>query len=196
VLSNDVIKNPGFRFIVKFLAFFLGLHYGNELFIGITAPGGLYVPFFDDHLNYISWLRQSILWGAKMVSGIFGYEAYIDGPFHLRSVTGPGVQMVYSCIGLGIMSFWAGFVLAHSIHWKKKLLWTFIGLIMIWIVNCFRVSVILAATVNHWNASKYLDHHDMFNVIAYVLVFILILIFVKRQGVLKLDRDPSPSPGV
>jgi exosortase/archaeosortase family protein len=196
VISNDIIKNPGFRFIVKFLVFFLGLHYGNEFFIGITAPGGLYVPFLDHHLNYVAWLRQSILWGAKMVSSVFGYEAYIDGPFHLRSVTGPGVQMVYSCIGLGIMSFWAGFVLAHSIPWKKKLLWTGIGLLMIWIVNCFRVSVILAATVKGWSPNKYLDHHDMFNIIAYVLIFILIVIFVKKQGVLNRDAEPSPSPGV
>jgi exosortase/archaeosortase family protein len=194
VFSNGIISNPGFRFIVKFLVFFLGLHYGNELFIGMTAPGGLYIPFLEHHLNYVAWLRQSILWGAKLVSGIFGYEAYIDGPFHLRSVTGPGVQMVYSCIGLGIMSFWAGFVLAHSISWKKKAIWTFAGLLMIWVVNCFRVSVILAAAVNRWNASKYLDHHDMFNILAYILVFILIIIFVKRNNALKADTEAAPAP--
>jgi exosortase/archaeosortase family protein len=196
VLSNEVIKNPGFRFIVKFLVFFLGLHYANELFIGITAPGGLYISFFDHNLNYVAWLRQSILWGAKMVSGIFGYDAYIDGPFHLRASSGPGVQMVYSCLGLGIMSFWAGFVLAHAIPWKKKLGWTLLGLVMIWIINCLRVSVILAASVNRWNANKYLDHHDMFNIFAYIIVFILIIIFIKKHEVLKIDTDTAPAPGV
>jgi exosortase/archaeosortase family protein len=178
---------------VKVLVFFLGLHYGNEFFIGITAPGGLYVPFLEQHLNYVAWIRQSVLWGAKILSGVFGYQAYIDGPFHLRSVTGPGVQMVYSCIGLGIMSFWAGFVLAHSIPWKQKLLWTFAGLMMIWAVNCFRVSVILAATVNRWSTNKYLDHHDIFNIVAYMLVFVLILIFIKKQGLSK-PQPPSPEP--
>jgi exosortase/archaeosortase family protein len=191
MFSNSIIKNPGFRFIVKFLIFFLGLHYGNEFFIGITAPGGLYVPFLDQHLNYVAWLRHSILFGAKVLSGLFGYTAYIDGPYHLRSITGPGVQMVYACIGLGIMSFWAGFVLAHAISWKKKIFWLLTGLITIWIVNCFRVSVILAATVNKWNTNKYLDHHDIFNIIAYVMVFILIVIFIRRQGLHKAEAEPS-----
>src|SRR4051812_37418055 len=121
-----IISNPGLRFIIKFLALFLGFHYFNEFYIGITAPGGIYIPFLDHHLNYVAWIRYSILWGAKNVSGVFGYEAYVDGPFHLRSVTGPGVQMVYSCVGLGIMSFWAGFVLAHEIKWKIKLTWLMI----------------------------------------------------------------------
>jgi len=179
---KDIIKNPGFIFIVKFLVLFLGLHYGNEFYIGITAPGGFYVPFLEEHLNYVSWIRHSILFGAKLISDIIGFEAYIDGPFHLRASTGEGVQMVYSCIGLGIMSFWAGFVLAHNVNWKKRLLWTFIGLVLIWTVNCFRVAIILVATVKRWNPNKYLDHHDTFNLIAYFLVFILVLLFLRKQG--------------
>lgn len=192
VLSKQIIQNPGLRFIIKFLVLFLGLHYFNEFYIGITAPGGLYVPFLEHHLDYVAWIRHSILWGSMHLSGLFGYESYIDGPFHLRSVTGPGVQMVYSCIGLGVMSFWAGFVLAHEIKWKKKIGWTLLGLIVIWIVNCFRVTVILAATVNKWNPSKYLDHHDTFNIIAYVCVFILIIIFIKSQGLHKAEQATEP----
>ena len=192
MLSKQIIQNPGLRFIIKFLVLFLGLHYFNEFYIGITAPGGLYVPFLEHHLDYVAWIRHSILWGSMNLSGLFGYESYIDGPFHLRSVTGPGVQMVYSCIGLGVMSFWAGFVLAHEIKWKKKIGWTLLGLIVIWIVNCFRVTVILAATVNKWNPSKYLDHHDTFNIIAYVCVFILIIIFIKSQGLHKAEQATEP----
>lgn len=182
---REVIKNPGFIFILKFLVLFLGLHYGNEFYIGITAPGGFYVPFLEENLNYVAWIRQSILFGSKQIADLFGFTAYIDGPFHLRSVTGPGVQMVYSCIGLGIMSFWAGFVLAHAISWKKKVLWTFIGLLTIWIINCFRVAIILMATVNRWNVNKFIDHHDFFNIVAYIFIFILIILFLRKQGMHK-----------
>jgi exosortase/archaeosortase family protein len=178
----DKIKNPGLIFIIKFLVLFLGLHFANEAYIGITAPGGLHVPFLEEHLNYVAWIRHSILAGSEIISDAMGYEAYIDGPFHLRSVAGPGVQMVYSCIGLGIMSFWAAFVLAHSIGWKKKLLWTLLGLIIIWIINCFRVAIILVFTVNRWNMNKYMDHHDFFNLVAYFFIFILIVIFIRKQG--------------
>jgi exosortase/archaeosortase family protein len=184
---NDIIKNPGFIFIVKFLVLFLGFHYFNEFFIGITAPGGLYVPFLDHHLNYVAWLRHSILYGAKLVCGIFGYDTYIDGPYHLRSVTGHGVQMVYSCIGLGIKSFWAGFVLAHAIPWKKKIIWTLIGLVVIWVINCFRVAIILIATVNDKNINRFMEHHDFFNLVAYIFIFILVIIFLRKQGLQKTE---------
>lgn len=191
---NDIIKNPGFIFIVKFLVLFLGFHYFNEFYIGVTAPGGLYVSFLDEHLNYIAWLRQSILWGAKIVCGIMGYDTFIDGPYHLRSVTyGNGVQMVYACIGLGIKSFWAGFVLAHSIPWKKKVLWTLIGLLVIWIINCFRVAIILIAAIKRWNINRFMDHHDFFNIIAYIFIFILIIIFLRKQGLQRKDAEAAAS---
>jgi exosortase/archaeosortase family protein len=193
---KNIIPNPGLRFIIKFLVLFLGLNYFNDFFIGITAPGGLYVPYLEQHLNYVAWIRHSILWGSMHVSGLFGYESYVDGPYHLRSVTGPGVQMVYSCIGLGIMSFWTAFVVAHEINWKKKVFWTFIGLLTIWIINCFRVSVILAAAVNRWNASKYLDHHDTFNIVAYIFIFLLIILFLRKEGLHKkettIQAEPTP----
>lgn len=192
---KETIKNPGFRFIVKFLALFLGLNFFHDLFIGATAPGGLYIPFLEKHLNYVAWVRHSILWMSMHLSNLFGYQSYVDGPFHLRSVTGPGVQMVYSCIGLGIMSFWTAFVVAHEIKWKKKLLWTLIGLLTIWVINCFRVTVILAATVNRWNVSKYIDHHDTFNIIAYIFIFGLILVFVRKEGLHKTKHDSEPVQG-
>lgn len=191
---NNAIKNPGLRFIIKFLVLFLGLHFGNEFYIGLTAPGGFYIPFLEHYLNYVAWIRHSVLWGSKLIAGVLGYPAYIDGPYHIRSVkTGAGVQMVYTCIGLGIMSFWAGFVLAHSIHWKRKLVWVAIGVAIIWIINCFRVAIILVATVNRWNPSKYLDHHDIFNIIAYFFITILIVVFIRRQGMLK-TASQSPQP--
>lgn len=185
---NDLIKNPGFVFIVKFLVLFLGLHYFNEFYIGITAPGGLYVPFLDHHLNYVAWIRHSVLFGSKLLCGLFGYDTHIEGEYFLRSVTGHGVRMVYSCIGLGIMSFWAGFVLAHANPWKKKLYWTLLGLVVIWIINCFRVAIILMATVNDRNINRFIEHHTFFNMIAYLFIFILIILFLKRQGLQKTEQ--------
>jgi exosortase/archaeosortase family protein len=190
---NDIIKNPGFIFIVKFLVLFLGIHYFNEFFIGITAPGGWYVSFLDHNLNYVAWLRHSILWGSKLICNLAGYDTYIDGPYHLRSVTGHGVQMVYSCIGLGIKSFWAGFVLAHNIPWKKKLTWTLIGLLVIWVINCCRVAIILIATINDRNINRFMEHHDFFNLVAYLFIFILIIIFLKKQGLHKTEEVAATS---
>lgn len=177
-----IIENPGFIFIVKFLVLFLGLHFFNEFYIGITAPGNLYIPFLEEHLNYINWLRSSILYTSQGICSVFGYDAFVEEPYLLKSVTGVSVRMVYTCIGLGIMSFWTAFVLAHSLSWKKKLSWTIVGLILIWIVNCFRVAILLMATANQWNPNKYLDHHDTFNIIAYLFVAVLVVLFLRKYG--------------
>lgn len=182
MLKKQIIENPGFIFIVKFLVIFLGLHFFNEFFIGITAPGNLYVPFLEEHLNYVNWLRSSILYTSQAICTFFDYETIVEEPYLLKSVTGVSVRMVYTCIGLGIMSFWAGFILAHAISWKKKIFWTMLGLVVIWIVNCFRVAILLMATANHWNPNKYLDHHDTFNIIAYILIAILIVLFLRKHG--------------
>lgn len=184
---KQVIENPGFIFIVKFLVLFLGLHFFNEFYIGITAPGNLYIPFLEEHLNYVDWLRSSILYTSQGICSVFGYDTFVEGPYLLKSVTGVSVRMVYTCIGLGIMSFWAGFVLAHSLSWKRKLLWTVLGLIVIWVVNCFRVAILLMVSANQWNPNKYLDHHDTFNIIAYLLVSVLVLLFLKRYGLQRND---------
>lgn len=182
MLVSDTIKNPGAKFILRFLILFLGFHYANEFYIGITAPGGYYVPFLQEHINYVAWLRHSILYGAKIVAAVFGYQSTINGPYILKSVTGAEVRMVYSCIGLGVMTFWLAFTLAHSIPWKKKVFWLSIGVLSIWIINCTRVAVIMIATIKNWNPSKYLNHHDIFNILSYILLIILMLIFIKKEG--------------
>lgn len=191
---KEVISNPGFIFIVKFLVLFLGFHFGCEFFIGLTSPEGLYIRFLDEHLNFIAWLRHSILFGSDMLSSLFGHPAYIDGPYHLRAESnGQGVQMVYSCIGYGIMSFWAGFVLAHTGSWKRKLGWTILGLVTIWVINCFRVAIILIASVNKWDFNRFMDHHDFFNIVAYIFIFILIVLFLRKQGLHKTLEAPAAS---
>ncbi len=185
---NEIIKNPGFIFIVKFLVLFLGLHFFNEFYIGITAPGNLYIPFLEENLNYVAWLRSSILHSADFICQLFGYETVVEGPYLLKSVTtGVSVRMVYTCIGLGIMSFWVGFILAHSAGWKKSLFWIVLGSVVIWIINCFRVAILLMISEHQWNPNKYMDHHDTFNIIAYILILVLIILFLRKQGLHRND---------
>jgi exosortase/archaeosortase family protein len=191
------IKNPGLAFIIKFLGLFLILYYGNYFVFGITAPGGkFYSAFIDDYLNYTAWLRQSILAGAKILTGLLGFSTEIKGEFHLRSITdGNSVQLVYSCLGLGVMSFWTAFVAAHKINWRKKLSWILIGLFSIWFINCCRIAIILIAAVKKWNYNKYMDHHAMFNLVAYVLIFILIILFIRKQGLSKSNYTSADLSG-
>lgn len=175
------ITNPGILFIIKFLFLFAGFYFFNQFYIGFVAPGGYYSPFLHTYLNYVDWLRSSILYGGNLVAHVIGLKTAVVPPFLLRIVGGPGVKMVYTCIGFGVLSFWAAFVLANEGSWKKKLLWTFGGLFGIWFINCWRVALLLFTLKDQGNINRFAEHHTLFNIAAYTLIFIM-MYFYTRKG--------------
>ena len=153
------------------------LYYGTFAYIGITAPGGYYVPFLDHYLNYPAWLRTSLLVGSQALLGIFGFHASRPDSYLINLPDGTSVRMVYACLGYGIMSFWAAFVFANRGTWKKKALWIAGGLLSIWFINVVRVSVLLVATSRRQAMPWKIDHHTFFNICAYILVFVMIMLY-------------------
>lgn len=183
-------SNEGINFIIKLLLLFALFYVGSIGLIGITSPGGSgYSRFIDQHLNLIAWLRAAILHAANLVSNLLGTDSFVKEPFFLVSgSSGRRVQMVYSCIGYGIMSFWAAFVLAHAGAFKKKIIWLLAGLLIIFIINSCRVGIILVAIENNWNINRFADHHTTFNIVSYIFIFILIYFFTKSS-------KNTPAPG-
>lgn len=177
VIRTMFNENLYSRYLAKFLVAFCLLYFGTEAFIGLAAPGGFYISFFDHYLNYIAWLRASILIGAKTLLAVFGYEAYRPDKFLLKLANGEGVRMVYACIGYGIMSFWIAFVFANKGRWQKKAKWISGGLLSIWLINVIRVSVLLLANSKNKRMPLGIDHHTWFNIAAYLLIFVLIYFY-------------------
>ena len=169
--------NPFLKYILTFLVVFCVLYYGTFGFIGLAAPGGYYVPFFDHYLNYPAWLRASILTGSQGVLYLLGFHAYRPDQHLLVLPDGTAVRMVYACLGYGIMSFWAAFVLANKGTWKKKAAWIVGGLLAIWLINISRVSTLLLANSKHKTMPFGLDNHTWFNVCAYIMVFVMIWLY-------------------
>jgi len=167
-------------FIIKFLCLFTLFYYFNLFFISITSRGGnSFYVFLKQHLDYIDWLRFSILHTGEALSKWIGVKCHIKNAFVivLDDNVG-GVKMVYRCIGYGVMSFWAAFVFANKSTIAKKIYWLLIGWIAIWIINCLRVVVILISIEQDWGTEKYIDHHTMFNIVAYGFIFLLIFTYL------------------
>jgi exosortase/archaeosortase family protein len=97
--------------------------------------------------------------------------------FTLLLVGGTGIHLVYSCIGYGVMSFWAAFIFANKGTWIKKLKWIIGGCLVIWCINVVRISLLLLAINKNWPMPFHLDHHTLFTVAAYIAIFILIYFF-------------------
>lgn len=172
--------------ILIFLSLFFVLLGGFYAYIGICEPGGkLYIAFLGEHLNFVEWYAYFLSKSGALLLNVFGTNAYVVYPFRIHFENSNGVTVGYSCMGAGINSFWIAFVAAHKIEWKIKLKWIFGGLGILVGMNIIRIALIAVANYKHWSIVADVDHHTLFNIICYVIIFGLMYVFVKR---LKKER--------
>jgi exosortase/archaeosortase family protein len=188
-LRGRLNKSPFTFFLVKFVALYALLYFFNVAFIGITSPSNYYNSFLDRHLDYIDLLRGAVLQVSRLLTSLSGFNTRIEEPYLLRIEAGPGVKMVYSCIGYGIMSLWTAFVIAYDGRVKRKILWALMGCFCIFLINCLRVSVLLIALAKKWNVNEYLDHHTMFNIVSYILIFLMMYLYTNRTT--SIEHSPG-----
>ena len=170
-------KSP-LRFLLIFLGLFLFFSSFNIFFFGITSHGSHYSAFLDEHLNYIRLLRRLLLLISQHIINLLGFTA-ISNDFQLL-VAGHGIlDVVYSCLGLGVMSFFAAFVIAYPKRLKPKLTFLFTGLICIQLLNVLRF--VLLALLWDKKSGMILDHHTIFNIIIYIIIAISIYFWVKSD---------------
>jgi len=179
-MNRSLLKSEGFIFIIKFLCLFILFYYFNLFFISITSRGGNgFFIFLKQNLDYIDWLRYSILHTGKALCKLIGVKCNIENIYFIRlDDKSSGLRMVYRCVGYGVMSFWAAFVLANKSRLVKKIYWVLLGWIVIWIINCIRVVLLLTALEKNWSVNKYVDHHALFNIVAYGFIFLLIFTYL------------------
>ena len=173
-------------FLVKFTVVFLLCYFGTLAIIGLSAEeAGYYSPFVSKYLNYVDWVRGSLLHASKFLLDLFGVDTYLANEYNLRKVNGRGIFIVYECVGYGIMSFWTAFLVASSGSFKRKLLWWVAGIFIFWVLNICRLSLLLVATNKNWAIPFGWDHHTWFNLVAYTVILIMIYYFDKQAGKLE-----------
>lgn len=170
-------------YALKLLTIYAVLDYGTTFFIGISSPGGkYYFEWLDTYFNYVTWLRNTILYGSKILMSLLGFETILENAYVIRIVNGSAVQLVYSCLGYGVLSFWTAFVVANKGSKLFKLKWIALGFSLIIFSNIIRICTLLIANQKQWYKPFSLDHHTTYNIISYVLIIILMFIYLKYQN--------------
>ena len=179
MLKNVLEKGSPVRFIVIFLSLFAAFYFFNIFFFGITSSGNHYNQFLDTHLNYIRLLRHILLGVTAWLVNHVGYAAITNDTDIL--VAGHGaLKLIYSCLGLGIMSFFAAFVIAYPKKLKTKLAFLISGILAIQLLNICRF-VILAIFWNKNEDGQIIDHHTVFNFIIYIIIAVTLYFWVKHD---------------
>ena len=171
-------KNEPLRFIGSFIIMFLAFYYFNIYFFGITSSGNHYSALLANHFNYISGLRWLLLHSTAQLLNWMGFVA-ITNNYELL-VAGHGVlQLVYSCLGLGVISFFAAFVLSYPKEWRSKIIFLISGISVIEFLNIIRF-ILLALFWNKHN-NGIIDHHTIFNIIIYLVIAVSLYFWVKHD---------------
>ncbi|HVW13501.1 MAG TPA: archaeosortase/exosortase family protein [Mucilaginibacter sp.] len=177
-------KGSPARFLLIFLSLFGLFYYFNVFFFGLTLPGRHYSAFLANHLDYISALRHLLLRTTAKLLDWMGYTSITDNTNIL--IAGHGrLTLVYTCLGLGIMSFFTAFVIAYPRKLKAKLLFLILGLVAIQVLNIARF-IVLAIWWDKKVNGQIIDHHTVFNAIIYVIIAVSLYFWVKHD-----DKKPS-----
>jgi exosortase/archaeosortase family protein len=169
------------RYLLKFILSFCFLYYGTKAIIGLASPGGYYSSFISEYLNYVKWFRYALLYAANALLSVFGYKVFVQNMYTIRMYNGVGVHLVYSCLGIGVMSFWVAFIFANKANWQKKIAWILGGWMAFFLINVIRIALLLLSANKREANTLNLDNHTLFNIAAYLLVFVMIWLFDRSQ---------------
>jgi len=177
VVKDGKYHSP-LKFVFSFIILFAIFYYFNIFYFGVTAPGGYYSAFLNDHLNYIRWLREGLLNISAQIINRLGFAAITD-EYDLLVAGHGAIRLVYSCLGLGIISFFAAFVLSYPKRWKSKLIFLIAGILGIEILNIARF--VLLALFWQRHGLIVLDQHAIFNMIVYVIIAVSLYFWVMHD---------------
>jgi exosortase/archaeosortase family protein len=177
------ISRSSLRFLLLFGGLYVALYYGTYAFIGLSTPGDRYWPFLEN-LDYVSAYRWALLHAAKILLETMGYAPTVYGKFYLFIGLKSGIQLVYQCLGIGVLSFWTAYVCADFQKGKdsvKSLLaWVLAGWVLITALNILRISLLLLAIHLHWVKPAEIDHHSFYTAVLYAFVALLWWRFLRR----------------
>lgn len=174
------------KFLLTFVGLFLFLYFGTIAWIGIAAPGKFYSPFVEKYLDYVSWIKHSLMFGTKYLLGFFGFDIIAQPDFRVRVAGGRAVLIAMDCVGYGVYSFWVAYIVANPGKWLYKFYWVVGGVLLLWFINVVRISLFLLAVNKGWPMPFGIDHHTWFNIFAYLAIFAM-MYFVEKK--LKLYKS-------
>lgn len=165
------------NFLIRFIILFSLLYGFHIVFIAVSTPGGLYIKWLDQHINYIKAWRRFDIHSSAFLLRNFGYTVHMNET-GLSLPHYSGFRLVYSCLGYGVMSGFTAFVLAFPKPLKGKFGFIFLGIITIQVMNVLRLVLIAI----FYKSDYCFDHHLLFNIGLYLLICLLIYLWTNRPN--------------
>lgn len=180
-LKSKSNKNyPVIAFVLKLSILSVLFYYFNLFYIGITGEGGsFYLAFLDQHLNYIKWWRDSLMYFSTKLLSMVGLNSTVYY-YNFKITNGPTVWVGWSCLGYGVSSIWAALLLSYPFRYINKWKYLIMGLLAIYTINVLRIAAVGYAYTNYRNIN--IDHHLVFNICTYIFIFLMIRFLINKEA--------------
>ncbi len=152
-------------FLIRFLMFFGIFQCFITVFIGFSTPGGLYISWLDEHLNFIKLWRNFLIDFTAFILKMAGYTITLRAKgLTVRGYA--GFNIVYSCLGYGVINALLAFILAYPKSESSKYPPLIIAIIYVQILNIIRLCLIAIYYQSEFSVFG-LGYHDIFNLFLY-----------------------------
>ena len=193
-ISTEEAKKRANKVAIRFVILLVGLYFlfsqGNIFMNSVTSVGGrFYNAYITEHLNYIQWIKSSLIFFGASIIRLFGFYT-ISNEMDVMVVNGPYLRINYSCVGLGVMSFFTAFVIAFPAKLKPKIKLFIIGILMIYVLNVLRIAG-LGVLLGFFQSQRdnFTYHHEIFNTIVYLCIFALLYFWIKKNTKMRKPQE-------
>lgn len=180
-MNFNMLNKRFLIFALKFIVLYCFFYFASLAVIGLASLEGYYVAWVHDYFNAVQWLKNSLIIAVEFISNLLGHKTVIEGNELIRFENARGVRIAKSCLGIGVMSFWAAFIISDHNYRIKKTYWLLLGLMVLWMINVLRIVLFLFSINLGWEMPFGLDHHTWFNIQAYLAIFMMIYFYEKSS---------------
>lgn len=157
------------RFILKTTAFFIVWYIAYDMLIG---------P--DGRLDY--WVSINVVESSAAIARLFA-DVFVQERV-VGLIGQPGIMLVDGCNGIAAMGLFFGFLLGYPGRVLPKLIYGFIGVILLYLVNIARI-VALVFTQKHFPEIFAFTHDYSTTFLFYLVIFGLWVVWSELQPRLK-----------
>ncbi len=132
-------------------------------------------------------LLKSVMFMSVLITKIFTDVQITTTYRHIILGDFGSIGISNYCLCANLMFLFGAFIIAYPGKWKIKLWFIPLGIVIIHLLNTFRISALCLLKIYSPETLE-INHHYIFNIILYAFVFIMWMIWITRlsgEGILK-----------
>ncbi len=172
------------NYLLQYKSFLLFLGTFLLTYVGLTFLYHVYLNQFESNRFEVDGFSHTVANQSKTILEWFGFHVYLK-PNPIESsilviVDGISrIRIIEGCNAISIMILFIAFVVSFSKNFIKTLVFIVIGIVLIHILNIFRIAFLTIGLI-HYPEKLSLLHDIIFPLIIYGFVFFLWVIWVNK----------------